>query len=404
MTSQESNQRASAEPDSSRPVTSRKRRALSFLAVTVASAALCAGLYFEIHGRTKAKVELKDATEAQSILNVRVVHPASDTMVQEILLPGNVQAFKDTPIFARTSGYLRHWYFDIGSKVRQGDLLAEIDTPEIDEQLRQARGDLATATANLKLANITARRNEKLLSTNSVSTQDRDDAVAAFEADQAIVRAQQANVARLERLQSYEKVYAPFDGVITARNTDFGALVDADANAPAQELFHLSAVDRLRVFVAVPEVYANAARSGAEATLTLDEFPGETFSGVLERTSESIDLSSRTLLIEVDIENSDNRLLPGAYAFVHVKVPEDSQALTIPVSTLLFRKEGLQVVLVRDGHTLLVPIKIGRDYGDKVQVVAGLQSTDAVIIDPSDSIVSGIAVRLVQNDPAGTTP
>jgi RND family efflux transporter MFP subunit len=355
---------------------------------------LAAGIFLGIHERVAAETDLARATEDAATPTVNVVHPDAGAPDEEIVLPGNTEAYIDTPIYARTNGYLRHWYFDIGAHVKQGDLLAQIDTPEIDEQLRQARAELETAQANTRLAGITATRNERLLKTRSVATQDRDNAVGAYAADKATVASREADVARLERLQSYEKVYAPFDGIVTARNIDIGALIDAGANTPARELFHLSSIDKLRVFVAVPEANSRAARVGSTAAITVDEFPGETFDGTLVRTANAIDKTSRTLLIEVDVDNKGAKLLPGAYAFVHLTLPREIRSVTVPANTLLFRKEGLQVALVRNGVTALVPVRIGRDYGDKVEIVSGLQSSDMVILDPSDSLIGGTAVRV----------
>ena len=262
-------------------------------------------------------------------------------------LPGNTQAFNDTPIYARTNGYLKHWYVDIGAHVKQGQLLAEIDTPEVDQQLEQARADLKNAQANEQLAQITAARWQNLLKTNSVSKQETDQAVSDLSARQASVDSMAANVHRLEQLQSFEKVYAPFAGVITARNTDIGALINAGAGGVPQELFHMAAVNKLRVYVAVPEVDSLAAQTGAKATLTLDEFPGETFQGTIVRDSDSIDSASRTLNVEVDVDNAQGRIKTGAYVFVHLKLPQSAhasaQSLTIPANTLLFRSEGLRV-------------------------------------------------------------
>jgi RND family efflux transporter MFP subunit len=329
-----------------------------------------------------------------------VVFPQEGAPTQEIVLPGNTQAFSDAPIYARTNGYLKHWYFDIGAHVQKGQLLAEIETPEIDQQLLQARADLDTAQANLNIAKITASRWQDLVSTGSVSQQETDQAVSNLSAVKAAAESSAANVRRLEQLQSFEKIYAPFDGIITARNTDVGALIDAGASAQPKELFHLAAIRKLRLYVSVPEVYSRASRSGAPATLTLDEFPGQTFHGTLVRNSNSIDIASRTLLVEVDVENPTGQLLPGAYVFVHLKLPDQTRSVTIPSNTLIFRKEGLQVGLVRNGKAELVSVKISRDYGNSVEIVSGLQPTDAVIVDPSDSLVAGMFVRL-SNKPGG---
>jgi RND family efflux transporter MFP subunit len=345
-------------------------------------------------GRAHAERVLARATLEAAVPSVNVIHPEAGAPNQEIALPGYTQAFTDTPLYARTSGYLKSWRVDIGARVKKGDLLAEIGTPELDQQLRQARADLSTARANLNLAVITAERNENLLKTRSVSTQDRDNAQGALAADKAIVESNEGNVGRLEQLQSYEKIYAPFDGIVTARNTDIGALVDADANSPSKELFHLAAIDTLRVYVSVPESYSRAAHPGATANLTLDEFPGESFHGTLVRNSNAIDLSSRTLLVEVDVDNRAGRLLPGAYTFVHLTLPTAVQSVTLPSNTLIFRKEGLRAAVVRNGHAQLVALRIGRDYGEKVEILSGLEPSDQVISDPSDSLVSGTAVLI----------
>jgi RND family efflux transporter MFP subunit len=364
----------------------------------LAAAVLVLGfiIYSGIHQRALAESRLGASTEQAAVPTVSVVQPSSNTAGKEIVLPGNTQPFNDTPIYARTNGYLKRWYVDIGAHVVQGQLLAEIETPEVDQQLEQARADLKNAQANEQLAQITAARWQNLLKTNSVSKQETDQAVSDLNARQATVDSMAANVHRLEQLQSFEKVYAPFAGVITARNTDIGALINAGAGGVPQELFHMAAVNRLRVYVAVPEVDSLAAQNGAKATLTLDEFPGETFQGTIVRNSDSIDPASRTLNVEVDVDNAQGRIRTGAYVFVHLKVPEhtSAQSLTIPANTLLFRSEGLRVGIVRNGRAELVPITIGRDYGATVEVVTGLQPTDQVIVNPSDSLTSGSPVQV----------
>jgi RND family efflux transporter MFP subunit len=376
------------------PTATRKGRSWKLVGPIAAVVVLTGALIARFIERAVAGERLARTTVEAAVPSVMVIHPETGAPNQEIRLPGYTQAFTDTPIYARTSGYLKDWHFDIGAHVKRGDLLALIETPEVDQQLRQARADLNTARANLSLAEITAKRNEELLKTRSVSTQDRDNAHGALAADQAIVQSNEGNVARLEQLQSYEKVYAPFDGIITARNTDVGALIGADANSPSKELFHLAAIEKLRVYVAVPELYAPAAQPGTTASLTLDEFPGQSFHGTLIRTANAIDLSSRTLLVEVDVENPDGRLLPGAYTFVHLSLPAAVHSVTVPANTLLFRKEGLQAALVRNGHTQLVAVTIGRDYGNKVEIISGLQPSDEVIVAPSDSLISGTALRI----------
>ena len=373
----------------------RKRRRLWLVGLPVLL--MCAAIVARLAGRAHAGAVLARETSEAAVESVNVIHPQTGAPNQEIALPGYTQAFIDTPVYARTSGYLKTWRFDIGSHVKKGDLLAEIETPEVDQQLRQARADLSTAQANLSLAVITATRNENLLKTRSVSMQDRDNAAGALAADKAIVQSNEGNVARLEQLQSYEKVLAPFDGIITARDTDIGALIDAGANSPSKELFHLAAIDRLRIYVSVPERYTRAAQPGATANITLDEFPGETFQGTLVRNANAIDLASRTLLLEVDVENPAGRLLPGAYTFVHLTLPTATQSVTLPSNALLFRQEGLQAALVRNGHAQLVAVTIGRDYGEKVEILSGLQTSDTVIADPSDSLISGTAVHIAES-------
>jgi RND family efflux transporter MFP subunit len=376
------------------------RRRTAILVAAAALALLALVIYSGVHSRAVAEARLEQRTERAAIPTVDVLFPREGAPTQEIVLPGNTQAFSDSPIYARTSGYLRRWYFDIGAHVQKGQLLAEIETPEVDQQLLQARADLDTAQANLNIAKITASRWQDLVSTGSVSQQETDQAVSNLSAVKAAVESSSANVRRLEQLQSFEKIYAPFDGIITARNTDIGALIDAGASTQPKELFHMAAIRTLRLYVAVPEVYSRAAHSGAPATLTLDEFPGQTFHGTLVRNSNSIDLASRTLLVEVDVDNPTGQLLPGAYVFVHLKLPDQTHSVTIPSNTLIFRKEGLQVGLVRNGKAELVPVKISRDYGNSVEIVSGLQPTDAVIVDPSDSLVAGMPVR-VSNRPGG---
>jgi RND family efflux transporter MFP subunit len=395
-----------AETESKASAADEPRRSQSpvlFLALGVLVGALALALYSGISARSAADARVKRATDEADVAVVNVVSPTPGAPTQEILLPGTTQAFTDAPIFARTNGYVKGWYFDIGAHVKQGQLLAEIETPEVDQQLEQARADLETAQANLRQAQITADRWRALLETDSVSKQETDQAVSALSATKATVDSNAANVRRLEQLQGFEKIYAPFEGVITARNVDIGVLINAGSNTSGRELFHMTAIHTLRVFVAVPEVYSRAARPGSTATLTLDEFPGRLFKGALVRNANAIDLASRTLLVEVDVDNPGGELLPGAYVFVHLKLPEQIASATVPANALLFRAEGLQVAMVRDGRAQLVPVTIGRDYGTTVEIVAGLQPTDQVIVAPSDSLTSGTRVRIA-GAPAGARP
>jgi RND family efflux transporter MFP subunit len=357
--------------------------------------------FWGIHTRSVSEAALAKEARAAAIPSVDVVHPTLGAASYEVVLPASVQGFIDSPVYARTSGYLLHWYADIGSHVKRGQLLADIQTPELDQQVEQAQSDLATAQANFQLAQITADRWQKLLLKNAVSTQERDQASGDLNARRAALSAQEANVRRLQQLQGFEKIYAPFDGVITARNTDIGDLIQAGENTTPQELFHLSSVDRLRVFVPVPEIYQSVLHSVRQVDISTDAYPKERFTGTIARSSEAIDPLSRTLRVEVDIENPKTLLLPGAYVFVHLPLPAASQAPTIPSNALLFRQEGLRVGVVRGGRVQLVPISIGHDYGDTVEVTAGLSPEDQVVLNPSDSLVSGTRVEINKNTQTG---
>ena len=356
---------------------------------------LLLGIFYGLHIRSTHEKELTHATDEAAILTVNVVHPLSGSVAQDLTLPGNVQAFTETPIYSRTNGYLKKWYFDIGSHVRRGQLLAEIETPEVDQQLQQSRAELERIQANMELAGVTSNRWQSLLAKHAVSQQEADQARSNYIAAQAAVDASKANVRRLEQLQSYEKIIAPFDGVITARNTDIGDLINAgSASTNPRELFHLAATGKLRVYVAVPEVYADSIHNGDKANLTQDSNPDEKISGTIVRNASAIDHATRTLNVEVDIDNQDNKLLPGAYVFVHFHVPAGANTVTIPSNTLLFRAEGLRVGRVRNDRVELVPVAIGHDYGGTVEVTSGLTPSDEVVLDPSDSLTSGMEVRV----------
>jgi RND family efflux transporter MFP subunit len=349
--------------------------------------------------RLKAKADLRIATNDLAVPTVNVAHPKAGSPQTEIVLPGNIQAFADSPIYARTNGYLKKWYADIGARVNGGQLLAEIETPEIDQQLDQAEADLNTARANYRLSEITAARYQALLKTDSVSKQDVDNATGDFEAKKAMVASAESNTRRLQQLQSFEKIYAPFDGVITARNTDIGHLIDSGASSPAMELFHIVAIHTLRVYVTLPQQYSQAAALGLSADLTLQEFPGRRFKGKLVRTANSIDLATRTLLVEVDVDNPTGELLPGAYAQVHLKVPSGPPSVILPVSALIFRSQGLQAGIVENGDRAeLKDIVVGRDFGNEVEVVSGVTRNDLVIVNPPDSLISGEMVHVISSN------
>jgi len=390
-----------APPDGVIHTGSKHGALIAVVALLIVAAVVIAGVV----PRLKARAALRITTYENAIPTVNVIRPKMGAPQNEIVLPGNIQAFNDSPIYARTDGYLKKWYVDIGAHVKAGQLLAEIETPEVDQQLDQARADLNTAQANLQLSKITAERYQGLAQSDSVSKQDVDNATSDFAAKKAMVASAQSNVGRLEELQAFEKIYAPFDGVITARNTDIGHLINSGAGSPATELFHLAAVQELRVYVNVPQEYSALARPGLKADLTLQEFPGKRFPGTLVRTADAIDQASRTLLVEVDVNNRTGELLPGAYAEVHLSVPSGAPTYILPVSALIFRSAGLQVGTVQNGDkTKLVDITPGRDMGNEIEVVSGLNAGDLVIVNPPDSLISGETVRAVQQSasPGGT--
>lgn len=400
---------------SSRPESRQSKHGLLIAAVVllIVAGVVIAG----IMPRIRAKAALRTETYDLAIPTVKVTHPKRGAPQQEIVLPGNIQAFTDAPIYARTNGYLKKWYADIGAHVKTGQLLAEIDTPEVDQQLAQARADLNTAQANFHLAEITATRYQELKSTDSVSKQDVDNAVGAYQAQKAMVASADSNVKRLEQLQSFKMIYAPFDGVITARNTDVGQLIDSGASggsgsagAPVsnsgnvRELFHIAATRQLRVYVYVPQQYSQSAKPGLTADLTLAEFAGRRFPGKLVRTANAINATSRTLLVEVDVENPAGELLPGAYTEVHLKLPAEVPTYILPVSALIFRSEGLQIATVgNDNKIILSSVTLGRDFGAEVEVVSGLNDSDQIVLQPPDSLIEGETVRIAaQETPAGT--
>ena len=357
--------------------------------------------------RLRAKDALKKETTDLAVPTVAVIHAKRGDPEQEIILPGNIQAFEDAPIYARTNGYLKKWYVDIGGHVKAGQLLADIDTPEVDQQLQSARADLKTAQANLNLSKITEDRFEGLKNTDAVSKQDVDNAHGDFEAKRAIVASSEYNVKRLEETLAFNKIYAPFDGIITARNTDIGQLIDSGSGGAAKEMFHMQSTRVLRVYINVPQQYSQAAKPGLTADLTLAEFPGRRFKGQLVRTAKAIDPASRTLLVEVDVNNTTGELFPGAYTGVHLKLPEGIPTFILPVNTLIFRSQGLQIATVADGKASLVRIVLGRDFGSEVEVVSGLTGQENVMVNPPDSLVEGEQVQIAQQNqqqPANSQP
>jgi RND family efflux transporter MFP subunit len=365
---------------------------VAVLAVLVAAGVLASGILV----RLKAETALNRETAEIAVTPVSIVHPQNLSPTQDVVLPGNVQPYYNSPIYARTNGYVKRWYVDIGAHVKQGQLLAEIETPELDQQLQQARANLATAQANLDLSQITASRYQRLKSTNAVARQDVDNSTGVNSANAAIVNADQANVRQLEAMQSFEKVYAPYDGVITFRNTDIGDLINSGNTGPSTQLFQIVQPQRLRVYVNVPEPYAKQVKPGFGAELELAEYPGRYFRGKLVRTAQAIDYSTRTLLVEISVDNPAGEIFNGAYAQVHFKLPTASSTYLIPVNCLLFRAEGLRVAVVKNGCVELRAIKPGHDFGDRIEVISGLQGGEEVVINPPDSIVAGQPVRVGQ--------
>ncbi len=338
---------------------------------------------------------LANETETLAIQTVGVIHPSPELGQEDLALPGTMEAYVESPIYARTNGYLKKWYHDIGSRVQKGELLADIDTPEVDQQLSQARADLTTAQANARLSEITSVRYAELLKTDGVSKQEVDNAAGDLEAKRAIVQSAQANVRRLEEMKSFQRIYAPFSGVITRRNVDIGNLINAGNTGTSQQLFYLAQTSPLRVYVRVPEIYASSIHAGLGAYLELTQFPGQKFDGKVVRTAEAIDSGTRTLLAEVDVPNRNGALLPGGYAQVHLEVKVTGARLQVPVNALLFRSEGLRAVVIDANHKVrLRQLTVGRDYGTTLEVLQGLDANDWIVLNPADSLEEGQDVRV----------
>ena len=370
------------------------------IALIVVAALLISGIW----SRVRARTALDRETAQAALPAVSVVSPKRTAPADEIILPGNVQPYISSPIYARTNGYLTKWYFDIGAHVKKGQLLAVIETPEVDQQLQQARSNLLTAQANLELASTTKTRYQGLLKSNAVSQQDVDNAVGTYNANKAIVEADKAAVQQYSALVSFERVYAPFDGVITARNTDIGDLINSGSSSNLKtDLFHIAQPGTLRVYVNVPEEYSRGITVSMTANLNLAEFPDRKFQGKVVRTADAINMTTRTLLIEVDVENPTGTLLTGSYAEVHLAVPTQASTFLLPVDTLLFRTEGLRVGVVKDGKVVLTAVTPGHDFGNQIEIVSGLKSDDQVVVNPPDSLVSGQEVQIVHATLPGDT-
>lgn len=342
---------------------------------------------------------LAKETEQESVPTVAIVRPLAEKPDEELVLPATLQAYEESPIYARTSGYLLHWYKDIGSRVKQGELLADIDTPEVDQELLQARATRQQVAAQLDLAKINADRYVNLRKTDSVSQEEADQQTSGYEQAQANLAAADANVRRLQELESFKHVYSPFNGVLTKRNVDPGALINAGAGAAGRELFDIARVDPLRVYVSVPQNYSPAIKTGASAVVTLQEYSGQKFVGTVVRTAEAIDPTTRTLLTEVDVPNKQGQLLPGSFGEVHFQVGMGVRKVTLPVNTMLFRAAGAQVAVVgNDGKVELRPITIGRDYGTTLEILGGVDAGDRVVVNPADSLEQGQQVNVAPED------
>ena len=378
---------------------SRRLRFFGIAALVVALALALTG----IAARTLHEHSLKQKIDTDAVPTVSVIVPAQGDSKQELVLPSNVQPYYDAPIYARVSGYLKKWYVDIGSKVRAGDVLADIETPEIDQQLQQARADLATAVAKEKLAETTNQRWQKMLSATSVSKQEADEKSSDFEARKAEVAAQRANVDRLQALTGFKRVVAPFDGTVTARKTDLGALINAGSSS-GPELFRVADTHKLRIYVDVPQAYADRITTGMQAKLQLPERPGHSYPASVVSTANAINEASRTLLVQLEADNADGKLIAGSYADVHFDLPAATGALQLPVTSLIFRQNGLRVATVgKDDKVTMKSVEIGRDYGTKVEIVSGLDANDRVIDSPPDWLAQGDKVRPAQPEKASTT-
>jgi multidrug efflux system membrane fusion protein len=371
------------------------RRALMIVGILLLVLLIAGGL--TLWDRVSHERALAKETERETVPTVAVVYPQSEKPDEDLVLPGSLLAYEESPIYARTSGYLVRWYKDIGSRVTKGELLAKIDTPEVDQELNQTRAARQQIVAQMDLAKISADRWQNLRKTDSVSAQEADQYDSGYKQSQANLAAADANVRRLEQLEGFKDVYAPFSGVLTRRNVDPGALINAGAGAAGRELFDLARVDPLRVYTSVPQAYAPFIKVGAKTAVTLQEFPGQKFVGKVVRTAEAIDPATRTLLTEVDVPNKDGRLLPGSFGQVHFAVGSGVNKVTIPVNAMLFRAEGPRVAVVGSGGKVqLRPINIGRDYGATLEILGGVSPTDQIVINPADSLEDGQQVNVAQ--------
>lgn len=367
------------------------KRLLWFL---VAPMLLCVSAFFGLQARVRQNQQLTTATQALEAQPVNVIHAGRGKSSSDLTLPGMIQAFSESPVYARVDGYVRTWYVDIGAHVAKGQLLAEIDAPEVDQQLNQARAMLQQAKANLALAEVTAPRYQELIKSNSVSQQEVDQNNQNLAAQQANVQAATASVGRLEQMQGFEKIVAPFDGIITERKTDFGDLVNAGNSGTGREMFRISKNDVVRIFANVPEEFSSQVRPGTKASLDVISLPNRRFAASVTREAEAIDLNSRTLTVELDVPNPSGALLPGAYANVHFALPLNVVPLVLPASSILFQAAGPQVGVVNQNRVELRKVTLGHDFGDTIEILNGVRASDAVIANPPDFLTNGMQVAV----------
>jgi membrane fusion protein, multidrug efflux system len=374
------------------------RKALFVVVVVVVLLAVSGAV--SMFSRVRAGRALAKEADIDSVPTVAVVHPIAEKPDEELVLPASLQAYEESPIYARTNGYLLRWFKDIGSRVNKNDLLAEIDTPEVDQELSQARASRQQSSAQLDIAKISADRWRNLRKTDSVSEQENDMQASAYQQAVANLAAADANVRRLEQLESFKHVYAPFSGVLVKRNVDPGALINA--GSAGTELFILAKVDPLRVFTNVPQAYSPAIKNGMPAYITLQEIPGQKFRGTVTRTADAIDPATRTLLTEVDVPNKEGHLLRGSFGEVHFSPRTNVARITVPVNAMLFRQEGARLAVVAaDNKVQLRPITIGRDYGTTLEVLGGVSVDDRIIINPADSLEDGQSVNVAADSQEG---
>ena len=376
---------------------SAPRRWLTY-AVVAAVALAAAGIALRLH----ARAELRKRADDSAIPVVLVTQVKRAPATQELVLPGSVEAWVDAPIYARANGYLKRWLVDIGAHVKAGDLLAEIDTPEIDQQTNQAQAELAQAQANEQLARSTTQRYQKLLVTNAVSRQDAEDRAGDYKAKKALRDSAQANLQRLRDTRGFQQIVAPFDGTVTARHTDIGQLV---SNGSGTELFHIADLRKLRIYAQVPQPYASATQPGVTAELRFAERPNQSYPATIVSTADALDAASRTLLVQLEVDNQKGELFPGAYGELHFKLPGPADTVRAPANTLIFRGDGMQVAVVgADNRVTLKPITVGRDFGTDIEVLTGVTAEDRIIVNPSDSIGQGAEVRVAENKTGAQKP